>query len=315
MSWFTYTAKRLFFGVMILFGVSVIVFSIVRLVPGDPARIVAGEFATESSVETIRASLGLNQPVWVQYLDWIGGILSGDFGRSLISGESVNELLKQRYARTMLLTAMALVLSLLISFPAGIISATNRNSGRDYAAMVFSQLGLSMPSFWLGIILILVFAVQLGWFPVSGYHPFTDDPLLSLRHAFLPALTLAVVEAAVLTRFVRSSMLEELNEDYARTARAFGHKPKTVVRKYVLKNALIPAVTVVGLQIGFMLGGTVIIEQVFAWPGVGRLILNSILTRDYPVIQAGLLLLAGTFVLLNLLVDLTYAWLDPRIKY
>lgn len=315
MSWFTYAFKRLIFGIMIVFGVSVIIFSIVRLVPGDPARIVAGEFATEQSVETIRTSLGLNQPLWVQYLDWVGGILSGDFGESLISGESVNELLKQRYARTMLLTATALVLSLLISFPAGIISATNRNTGRDYAAMVFSQVGLSIPSFWLGIILILVFSVQLGWLPVSGYHPFTEDPIRSLRHALLPAFTLAVVEAAVITRFVRSSMLEELNEDYARTARAFGHKPKTVVRKYVLKNALIPAVTVVGLQIGFMLGGTVIIEQVFAWPGMGRLILNSILTRDYPVIQAGLLLLAGTFVLINLLVDLTYAWLDPRIKY
>lgn len=315
MSWFTYAFKRLIFGIMILFGVSVIIFSIVRLVPGDPARIVAGEFATEQSVKTIRASLGLNQPLWVQYLDWVGSILSGDFGESLISGESVNELLKQRYARTMLLTATALVLSLLISFPAGIISATNRNTGRDYAAMVFSQVGLSIPSFWLGIILILVFSVQLGWLPVSGYYPFTEDPIRSLRHALLPAFTLAVVEAAVITRFVRSSMLEELNEDYARTARAFGHKPKTVVRKYVLKNALIPAVTVVGLQIGFMLGGTVIIEQVFAWPGVGRLILNSILTRDYPVIQAGLLLLAGTFVLMNLLVDLTYAWLDPRIKY
>lgn len=315
MSWFTYAFKRLVYGVLILFGVSVIVFSIVRLVPGDPARIVAGEFATERSVATIRASLGLNQPIWVQYLDWIGGVLTGDFGESLISGESINELLKERYVRTMLLTATALAMALLISFPAGIISATKRNSGVDYSAMIFSQIGLSIPSFWLGIILILVFSVELGWLPVSGYHPFTDDPIRSLRHAILPAFTLAVVEAAVITRFVRSSMLEEMNEDYARTARAFGHRPKTVIRKYVLKNALIPTVTVIGLQIGFMLGGTVIIEQVFAWPGVGRLILNSILTRDYPVIQAGLLMLAATFVIMNLLVDLTYAWLDPRIKY
>lgn len=315
MSWLNYAAKRLLLAVGILFGVSVVVFSIVRFVPGDPARIIVGQFATEASYTEVRRELGLHLPLWQQYLIWITDVLQGDFGRSLISGDPVVELLANRYPRSLELTLLGMLFSVLIAFPAGITSAVKRNTPADYIAMFFSQVGVSMPSFWLGILFILLFAKYMNVLPPSGYVPFTERPIANLKRAFLPALTIGIINGAVITRFLRSSVLEEFGEDYVRTARASGHPNNRIIGKYVLKNAMIPTITIIGLQFGWLMGGVVIIEQVFAWPGVGRLVLSGIENRDYPVIQASLLALAGTFVVINLIVDLLYGWVDPKIRY
>lgn len=315
MSWTNYAVKRLLLATVILFGVSIVVFSIVRLVPGDPARIVAGQAATEQSIQAIRHRLGLDQPIYIQYLDWISDVLRGNLGRSIITGQSVSGLLADRYPRSLELTLLGMLVSVLIAFPAGITSAIKRNTSADYLAMFFSQVGVSMPSFWLGILLILLFAKYLNLLPPSGYVPFTESPIQNLQHALMPALSIGIINGAVVTRFLRSSMLEKFGEDYVRTARASGHPENRVIGKYVLKNALIPTITIIGLQFGWLMGGVVIIEQVFAWPGVGRLVLSAIESRNYPVVQASLLALAGTFVVINLVVDLLYAWVDPKIKY
>lgn len=315
MSWTNYAVKRLLLATVILFGVSIVVFSIVRLVPGDPARIVAGQAATEQSIQAIRHRLGLDQPIYIQYIDWITDVLRGDLGRSIITGKSVSGLMADRYPRSLELTILGMFISVLIAFPAGITSAIKRNTSADYLAMFFSQVGVSMPSFWLGILLILLFAKYLNLLPPSGYVPFTESPIENLQHALMPALSIGIINGAVVTRFLRSSMLEKFGEDYVRTARASGHPENRVIGKYVLKNALIPTITIIGLQFGWLMGGVVIIEQVFAWPGVGRLVLSAIESRNYPVVQASLLALAGTFVVINLTVDLLYAWVDPKIKY
>lgn len=315
MGWANYAAKRLLLASVILFGVSIVVFSIVRLVPGDPAQIIAGQAATDQAVNQIRRRLGLHLPVHIQYIEWMSDVLRGDFGRSIITGQPVAELLANRYPRSLELTVLGMFFSILIAFPAGITSAIKRNTNSDYVAMFFSQVGVSIPSFWLGILFILLFAKYLNVLPPSGYHPFMNDPVKNLQHAILPALTIGIINGAVVTRFLRSSMLEKFGEDYIRTARAAGHPERRVVGKYALKNALIPTITIIGLQFGWLMGGVVIVEQVFAWPGVGRLVLSAIESRNYPVVQASLLALAGTFVLINLLVDLLYGWVDPRIKY
>jgi peptide/nickel transport system permease protein len=285
------------------------------MVPGDPAQIIAGQAATEETVQQIRRQLGLHLPLHIQYLNWVTDVVQGDLGRSIITGKPVFELLADRYPRSLELTILGMAFSVIIAFPAGITSAIKRNTKADYVAMFFSQVGVSLPSFWLGILFILVFAKYLNVLPPSGYTPFLKDPIANLQHAFLPALSIGIINGAVITRFLRSSMLEKFGEDYIRTARSAGHPEKRVIGKYALKNALIPTLTIIGLQFGWLMGGVVIIEQVFAWPGVGRLVLDGIETRNYPVVQASLLALAGTFVLINLVVDLLYAWVDPRIKY
>lgn len=315
MSWVEYTVKRLGMGVLVLLGVSVIVFSMIRLVPGDPAQIILGRQANEQALRALREQLGLNLPVWKQYLLWISDILQGDWGRSLQSGTPVAELIAQRFPRSLELAFVGLLISLMLSFPAGLVSATNRNTPVDYAAMIFSQLGVSIPSFWMGLIFILLFAKYLNLLPPSGYVPFSEDPIGNLSRIIMPAATLGIINAAVITRFLRSSMLDELGKDYIKTARAFGHPRRRVVLKYTLRNAMIPTLTIIGLQIGFMLGGVVVVEEVFAFPGVGRLIVGGILARDYPVVQGSLLAISGTFVTVNLVVDLLYAWFDPKIKY
>lgn len=315
MSWIEYTAKRLGMGLLVLLGVSIIVFSMVRLVPGDPARIILGRQASEESIRALRQQLGLHLPIWKQYLIWIGDILQGQWGKSLQSGSSVSELIIQRFPRSLELAFVGLLISLILSFPAGLISATNRNTPLDYVAMFFSQFGVSIPSFWMGLVFILIFAKELNLLPPSGYVPFTQDPVGNLSRVIMPAATLGIINAAVITRFLRSSVLDELNKDYTKTARAFGHPRRRIILKYTLRNAMIPTLTIIGLQIGFMLGGVVVVEEVFAYPGVGRLIVGGILSRDYPVIQGSLLAISATFVVLNLLVDLTYAWFDPKIKY
>lgn len=315
MGWVNYALKRLGLGVLVLAGVSVIVFGIVRMVPGDPATVILGRQASDEALRALRHQLGLDLPLWRQYVTWAAGLLQGDWGESVHSGTSVLKLIAQRYPRTLEITILGMFISVVIAFPAGIVSAVKRNTKADYAAMFFSQLGVSIPSFWMGLIFILVFARYLNLLPPSGYVPFTEDPVGNLERVIMPATTLGIINAAVITRFLRSSILEELNRDYIRTARAFGHPQRRVVLKYTLRNALIPTLTIMGLQFGFMLGGVVVVEEVFAYPGVGRLIVGGILNRDYPLVQGSLLAVASTFVIINLVVDLLYAWVDPRIKY
>lgn len=315
MSWVDYALKRLGLGVIVLVGVSIIVFGMVRLVPGDPAAIILGRQANQAAMESLRNALGLTGPAWKEYLKWVAALLQGNWGESLISGIPVVELIGQRYPRSLEITLLAMLISVLIAFPAGILSATNRNTPVDYGAMFFSQLGVSIPSFWMGLIFILVFAKYLDVLPPSGYVPLLEDPRGNFERVIMPAMTLGIINAAVITRFLRSSLLEELGKDYIRTARAYGHPPRRIVLKYTLRNALIPTVTIIGLQFGFMLGGVVVVEQVFAFPGVGRLIVGGILNRDYPVVQGSLLVFAATFVVINLSVDLIYGWINPKIKY
>lgn len=315
MSWVDYALKRLGLGVLVLLGVAVIVFSMVRLVPGDPAVVILGRQTNPEVLERLRRDLGLHLPVWEQFVVWIADLLQGDWGRSVHSGTPVMELIAQRYPRTLELTLVAILISILISFPAGIASGSNRNTPIDYAAMFFSQLGVSIPSFWMGLMFILLFAKYLNLLPPSGYVPFSEDPIGNLERILMPALTLGIINAAVITRFLRASLLEQLSKDYIRTARAFGHPRRRVILKYTLRNSLIPTLTIIGLQFGWLLGGVVVVEEVFAFPGVGRLIVSGIFDRDYPVVQGSLLIFAATFVFINLVVDLLYAWLDPRIKY
>ena len=315
MSWVSYAMKRSVISAFILLGASVVIFSIVRLVPGDPVQILAGSFAQQGSMEALRHRLGLDQPFWVQYFDWLGNVLVGDWGRSVISGTHVTEMIANRYPRSLELAILGMLVAIVLSFPIGIIGGVNQNSPADYLALFFSQTGVSLPSFWLGTILILVFGKYLNVLPPSGYVPITESVVGNLTHAILPALSLGIINAAIITRYLRSELLEEVGKDYIRTAKAFGHPRRRIVGKYLLRNALIPTVTVLGIQFGYMIGGIVIIEKVFAYPGLGQLIITSLLNRDYPVIQMSLLVLAATFIVINFFVDLVYGWINPQIKY
>lgn len=315
MSLVGYAAKRSLASIFLLLAASVLIFAIVRLIPGDPAEIILGQFAEAGAAEAIRSDLGLDEPFLTQYLDWLQGILTGNWGESIITGASIAELVRTRFPRSIQLAVMGILIGIIIAIPIGIYSAANRNSRVDYGALFFSQFGVSIPNFWLGIMLILVFARYLNVLPASGHVPLTEDPIANLRHAFLPALTIGVINAAIFTRYIRSEMLEELGKEYVRTARAFGHSKKRIIRKYVFKNAALPVVTIIGVQFGYMVGGIVIIEEVFSYPGLGQLLLNSLLTRDYPLAQASLLVLVAVFVFTNLVVDLIYGYINPKIRY
>ncbi len=310
-----FVVRRLLLVIPVCFGISVLVFLLIHLVPGDPARVMLGLQANEESVAAIREQLGLNRPLPVQYVDWVWRLLQGDLGRSYLTNEPVFSAVLGRLPATLTLAFAAFVISLIIAIPIGIISGTRPYSAADYGGMFFAQLGVAIPEFWLGIMFILTFSLYLGWVPPSGYVPIQDDPVDWLRHLILPALTVGLVNAAVLTRFLRSSILEVMHQDYVRTARAKGVAERRVIMLHALKNALIPTVTVIGLQFAFMLGGVVVVEVIFAWPGVGRLALDAIERRDYPMVQGAVLAVALTFVAINLLVDIVYAALDPRIKY
>jgi peptide/nickel transport system permease protein len=307
--------RRLVLLVPVCFGISVLVFLLIHLVPGDPVRVMLGLQADQQKIAQVRRQLGLDRPLAVQYVSWLGHLLRGDLGQSYLTGEPVMRAILQRLPATLSLTVMAFLISLLIAVPMGILSAVRPYTTTDYAAMIFTQLGVAIPDFWLGIMLILVFALFLGWLPPSGYVPIGHDPVGWLEHVILPATTVGVINAAVLTRFLRSSMLEVMHQDYVRTARAKGVSERRVITGHALKNAFIPTVTVLGLQFAFMLGGVVVVEFIFAWPGVGRLALDSVQRRDYPMVQGAVLAVTLTFVAINLLVDILYALLDPRIKY
>jgi peptide/nickel transport system permease protein len=300
-----YLLRRLLQSLLVLLGVSFVVFFILYLT-GDPALVLLPPDASAEDVQRFREAMGFNDPFIVQYGRFLGGALRGDFGQSIRHGEPAFQLVIERMPATFELAGAGLLIALCLAIPAGIISAVRRNSAVDYIATVVALLGQSMPTFWLGIMLILVFSVQLNLLPSSGRG--------GLPHLILPAVTLGLFTTARITRLTRSGMLEVLNQDYIRTARAKGVSNPPVVWKHALKNAAIPIVTIVGIELGTLLGGSVITETIFAWPGVGRLSVQAINNRDYPVVQAAVFLLATTFVLVNLAVDFVYTYLDPRIR-
>ena len=305
---------RLALSVPMLLGMSVLVFLIIRLVPGDPVLAVLGLNATPELVANLREDLGLNDPIYVQYVNWLGGVLQGDFGLDYRSNEPIGSMLLDRLPVTLELTGLALLLSIVLAIPLGVIAAVRRGRLADKATQSVSLVGISIPEFWLGIMLILVFSLGLGLLPSSGFVPFRDDPVENIRHMILPSFTLAVGLAAVLIRITRTAMLDVLHEDYIRFIRAKGVGERTVIFKHALRNASIPIVTVVGLQCGYLLGGAIVVEQVFALPGVGRLVLDSVLQRNYPVVQASVLMVGLMFVLTNLAADLLYAVLNPKLR-
>ena len=312
-----FLARRLLHLGPVLLGVSVIVFLVLHLAPGDPAEIMLGANANKEDLDRLRTQLGLDQPLHVQYVTWIGHVVRGDLGRSLWMKRPVLGEVLERFKATLLLTGTALFLSTVGGIALGIASARRANSLLDRLSAVASLFGASMPTFWLGIVLMVIFSLRLGWLPASGmYAPYGGGGLWDLlTHLVLPAITLAAASITIIARLTRAAMLEMLGQDYVRTARAKGLGERPVVWRHALKNALIPIVTVVGVQAGYLLGGAVLTETVFAWPGVGTLVVQGILARDIPLVQGGVLVIALSFVLVNLAVDTLYAWLDPRIKF
>jgi len=310
-----YILQRLLTTVAVLLGVTFAVFLIVQLVPGDPARVILGVQANEDNVAALRERLGLNRPFFVQYGSWLWNAAQGDLGKSLITGQEVTPQILQRLPATIQLASVALLIGVLIALPAGVISALRPGSSLDITTTLVSQIGVTIPDFWLGILLVLTFSLGLGWLPPSGYTPFFESPLAWLQHMILPAATAGVISAAIQTRFVRSAMLEVLNQDYVRTGRAKGLRPSAVIVRHALRNALIPIITIIGLQITALLSSVVVVEVVFAWPGLGRLALDAVLDRDYPLVQGTVLAMAILLTLVNLTVDLLYFVLDPRLEY
>ena len=312
-----YVVRRLLLLVPVLLGVSIIIFMVLHLSPGDPAEIMLGSQATQADLERLRAELGLTQPLYIQYIHWLGLVVRGDLGRSIWMKRPVLGEVLERFKATLVLTGAGLLLSTVVGLAFGIASAVRPNSLLDRASAVASLFGASMPVFWLGIVLMVLFALWLGWLPASGmYAPYGGGDLRDLlAHLALPAFTLAAASVTIIARLTRSTMLETLGQDYIRTARAKGVVERAVVLRHGLKNALIPIVTVVGVQAGYLLGGAVLTETVFAWPGVGTLMVQGILARDFPLVQGCVLVVALSFVVINLIVDLLYAWLDPRIHY
>jgi peptide/nickel transport system permease protein len=307
-----YLAYRIFALVPILFGISLLTFALVQMVPGDPIVAMIGLEATDEAIATLRARYGLDQPLPVQYFTWLGNVLQGDLGRSIQTGRPVAGMLADALGPTAQLAGAAMLISLAIAIPAGIVSAVRRNGPLDFGASLVALFGLSVPSFWLGIMLILAFSISFPIFPASGYVSFFENPWENLRTLTLPAITLGTSLAAATMRMTRSAMLEVLGQDYVRTAWAKGLGPAAVIGRHAFRTALIPVVTLLGIQMGQVLGGVVITETVFSWPGIGKLTVDAIFARDYPVVQGAVLLTATLFVLINLATDLIYVALDPR---
>jgi ABC-type dipeptide/oligopeptide/nickel transport system permease component len=314
---FAYVARRLLLALPVLFGVSLLVFAVLHLAPGDPASIMLGAQATREDVERLRRDLGLDRALPVQYVRWIAHVLRGDLGRSIPLGREVLPEVLLRFRATLVLTIGALVIAVVIGVPAGILSATRQYTWLDKLGMGVAVTGVSLPVFWTGIMLIIVFALSLRWFPSAGMiSPYGSVGFLDLLwHLVLPAVTLGTASAAALARLTRSSVLEIIRQDYVRSARAKGLGERAVVGRHVLGNAVNPIITVLGLQVGYLLGGAILTETVFSWPGLGSMMVRAIQARDYPLVQGGVLLIATTFVLVNLVVDLLYAVFDPRIRY
>jgi len=331
----TYIIRRLLSMVPVLIGVSIIVFLFIHMIPGDPAVAILGERATPEAVARMRTELGLDKPIWEQYFIYIGNIFQGDWGRSIRSNTPIIDEIRVKFPATAELALAAMIIALLIGLPAGIISAARRNSFFDSAAMFIALIGVSMPVFWLGLMLAFLFSVALGWLPFSGR---LDSDLVlqtktgfmvwdalmtanwnalgnSLAHLILPAVALSTIPMAIIARMTRSSLLEELGQDYVRTAKAMGFNERNILLGHAMKNASLPVVTTIGLQVGALLSGAILTETIFSWPGIGRWIFSAIQARDYPIVQGSALLITLVFMAVNLLVDISYAFLDPRIRY
>lgn len=312
----TYIIRRLLMMLIVLFGVSVVVFGLIHITPGDPARIMLGPSARDADVQRLRAQLGLDQPVYVQYVHWIGNALHGELGDSIVLRRPVLQEVLQRFGNTALLAITAI----LIAFPGGIFiglaSAVGRGSALDRVAMLLATLGLSLPSFWFALMLIILFSLTLGVLPGTGMTSAVGGggPLDVLAHLILPALALAVVPLAVIARYTRSAVLEVINHEYVSVARAKGLPESLVLIRHVLSNTMVVTVTMLGLQVGFLLSGAVYIENVFSWPGIGQMLVDAILKRDFPLVQGGVLFISATYVVINLATDLLYGYLDPRIR-
>jgi peptide/nickel transport system permease protein len=317
---FRYIIQRVWQLIPVLILVSIAVFLIVRLIPGDPVLVMMGvdpeerSRISETQYVAMQQQLGLDRPIYVQYFNWVSRVVQGDMGMSLRSRRPIFEVIFERYPATIYLAAIALLTGIIIAIPAGVIAAIRQNTSADYAAMGFALWGIAMPNFWLALMLIVLFSLHLGWLPSIGYANPLEAPWLFMQHACLPAIVMGTDLAAPLTRYIRAEMLEQLKQDYVRTAWAKGMPSRVVIVRHALKNSMIAAVTVVGLQTARLLGGSTIVETVFSWPGIGRLLIEGIYSRDYPIVQGSVLLIAVTYVFINLFVDIAYKWLDPRIK-
>jgi len=305
----TYIIRRLFMVIPILLGVATIVFALMYIVPGDPARLLMGQHGDEATLQAIRHEMGLDRPLAVQYVRFIGKLARGDLGMSYRQNRPVARIIAERFPATAKLAVASMIIAIVAGIAAGILAAVYRNTFVDWSVMVLSLTGISMPVFWLGMMLILVFASGLGWLPVGGYGKSGD-----IRHIILPAVSLAAISTGYIARMMRSSLLEVIGKDYIRTARAKGLSEMAVILRHALKNAFIPVITVIGINFASLLGGAVATETVFAWPGLGRAVVDAIRMRDLPVVEGCVIFLALLFVIANLLVDLSYAFLDPRIR-
>ncbi|QZT60059.1 ABC transporter permease [Mycolicibacterium austroafricanum] len=309
-----FVARRLLLSAVVMIGVLVVVFALVHLVPGDPVRIALGTRYTPEAYEALRAASGLDRPIVSQFFGYLGSALTGDLGVSFRNGDPVTLTLLERLPATLSLGLVGIVIALAIALPAGIYAALREGRLSDALVRISSQFGVSIPDFWMGILLIALFSTVLGWLPTSGYRPLTEDPAGWLRHVVLPGLTVGVVAAAIMTRYVRSAVLEVAAMGYVRTARSKGLSPRIVTFRHTVRNALVPILTITGIQLATLLGGVIVVEVVFAWPGLGRLVFNAVAARDYPLIQGAVLLIAALFLVINLLVDVLYAVVDPRIR-
>lgn len=302
-----YIIKKLLLMIPVLIGLTIFIFLIMHLAPGEPVDLIVGPNATPEVYENVRESLGLNRSLPMQYSIFLKNLLKGDLGRSILQNRPVSEMILERFPVTFKLGILSLLLSFIIAVPIGVIAAIKRNTYLDYVSMTGALIGISMPTFWFALILLYFFGYRLGWFPISGYG--------TLGHLVLPVITVGLTDAAVTARMVRSSMLEVIGADYVRTARAKGVHENLVMGKHALKNALIPVITLLGMRVGWIFGGSVILETVFSIPGIGRLIVDGIFSRDYPVVQGSILVLAASVLIGNLIADILYAAVDPRIKY
>jgi peptide/nickel transport system permease protein len=310
-----YICKRLISLIPIIFGITLLVFTILHLVPGDPASIMLGTNATPEAIQALRESMGLDKPLITQYLDWLGGLFVGDFGQSVHTGEPILPEILQRFTVTLQLSLFAALVGWAIAIPVGILSAVRVHSPFDAIVRMVAMLGISVPNFAIGSLLLLILSLYFGWFPPIDVVDFWEDPAEAVKVFILPAVTMGIVLAAGIMRMTRSAFLETLDKDFIRTARAKGNNQWSVVIGHALRNSAIPILTLAGMQMGYLLGGSVIVEQLFSIPGLGQYILDGIYQRDYPVVQGGVLFIALLFVLVNLLVDILYTWIDPRIKY
>jgi peptide/nickel transport system permease protein len=310
-----YILKRLFTLIPIFFGISILVFAILHLVPGDPASIMLGTNATPEAVEALKKSMGLDKPLITQYVTWASGLLVGNFGISVHSGEPILPIIWDRFTVTFQLTVLGALIGWTIAIPIGILSAVKAHTPIDIAARIVAMLGISVPNFAIGTIMLLGLSLYFAWYPPIDFVNFWEDPIEAFKIFILPSITMGIVLAAGIMRMTRSSFLETLDKDFIRTAKAKGNTQWTVVIGHALRNSTIPILTIAGMQVGYLLGGAVIVEQLFSIPGLGQYILDGIHQRDYPVVQGGVLFIALIFVLVNLLVDVIYTWIDPRIKY